>query len=128
VEKLVPGGYGLARTAEGAVLVRGGLPGEEVEGRPARRKGALFLEEVRLLKPRPDRYPHPLPPSADLPLVYEAQLPLKEGLVAEALERIAKVPFALSPIRPSPRALGYRTAAQYARHPLGGLAYRLPES
>jgi tRNA (uracil-5-)-methyltransferase len=128
VEKLVPGGYGLARTAEGAVLVRGGLPGEEVEGRPVRRKGALFLEEVRLLKPRPDRYPHPLPPSADLPLVYEAQLPLKEGLVAEALERIAKVPFALSPIRPSPRALGYRTAAQYARHPLGGLAYRLPES
>ena len=67
MEKLVPGGYGLARTAEGAVLVRGGLPGEEVEGRPARRKGALFLEEVRLLKPRPDRYPHPLPPSADLP-------------------------------------------------------------
>lgn len=55
MEKLVPGGYGLARTAEGAVLVRGGLPGEEVEGRPARRKGALFLEEVRLLKPRPDR-------------------------------------------------------------------------
>jgi len=46
VEKLVPGGYGLARTAEGAVLVRGGLPGEEVEGRPARRKGALFLEAV----------------------------------------------------------------------------------
>ena len=48
--------------------------------------------------------------------------------MAEALERIAKVAFPLSPIRPSPRALGYRTAAQYARHPLGGLAYRLPES
>ncbi|WP_018111457.1 class I SAM-dependent RNA methyltransferase [Thermus igniterrae] len=128
VEKLVPGGYGLARTEEGAVLVKGALPGEVVRGRPVRRRGALFLEEVELLQPHPDRYPHPLPPTADLPLVYERQLPLKEGLVREALERIAKLPFPLSPIRPSPRALGYRTAAQYARHPLGGLAYRLPES
>jgi 23S rRNA (uracil1939-C5)-methyltransferase len=128
VEKLVPGGYGLARTEEGAVLVKGGLPGEVVRGQPVRRRGALFLEGVEVLTPRPDRYPHPLPPSADLPLLYEAQLPLKEALVAEALERIAKLSFPLSPIRPSPSPLGYRTAAQYARHPLGGLAYRLPES
>ncbi|MEN2982721.1 MAG: methyltransferase domain-containing protein [Thermus sp.] len=127
VEKLVPGGYGLARTEEGAVLVRGGLPGEVVRGRPVRRKGALFLEEVEVLEGRPDRYPHPLPPSADLPLRYESQLPLKEGLVRDALERIAKLSFPLAPIRPSPRTLGYRTAAQYARHPLGGLAYRQPE-
>ena len=28
VEKLVPGGYGLARTEEGAVLIKGALPGE----------------------------------------------------------------------------------------------------
>lgn len=128
VEKLVPGGYGLARTEEGAVLVKGALPGEVVRGRPVRRKGALFLEEVELLEAHPHRYPHPLPSTADLPLAYEHQLPLKEGLVQEALERIAKLPFPLSPIRPSPRALGYRTAAQYARHPLGGLAYRLPQS
>ncbi len=128
MEKLVPGGYGLARTEEGAVLVKGGLPGEVVRGRPVRRRGALFLEEVEVLSPRPDRYPHPLPPTADLPLVYEAQLPLKAGLAQEALARIARLDFALSPIRPSPRATGYRTAAQYARHPLGGLAYRLPES
>ncbi|TBH20602.1 class I SAM-dependent RNA methyltransferase [Thermus thermamylovorans] len=128
VEKLVPGGYGLARTEEGTVLVRGALPGEVVRGRPTRRKGALFLEEAEVLTPRPDRYPHPLPPTADLPLLYESQLPLKAGLVQDALERIAKLPFPLSPIRPSPRALAYRTAAQYARHPLGGLAYRLPNS
>ncbi len=128
VEKLVPGGYGLARTEEGAILIKGGLPGEVVQGRPVRRKGTLFLEEVEVLTPRPDRYPHPLPPSADLPLAYESQLPLKEGLVQDALMRIAKLSLPLAPIRPSPRPLGYRTAAQYARHPLGGLAYRLPES
>ncbi|TFU26724.1 class I SAM-dependent RNA methyltransferase [Thermus tengchongensis] len=128
VEKLVPGGYGLARTEEGTVLIKGALPGEVVRGKPVRRKGTLFLEEVEVLTPRPDRYPHPLPPPADLPLAYESQLPLKEGLVQDALMRIARLPFPLAPIHPSPRPLGYRTAAQYARHPLGGLAYRLPES
>lgn len=46
----------------------------------------------------------------------------------DALERVAKLEAPLAPIRPSPRPLAYRTAAQYARHPLGGLAYRLPES
>ncbi|GAA6756072.1 RsmD family RNA methyltransferase [Thermus thalpophilus] len=128
VEKLVPGGFGLARTEEGAILVKGALPGEVVRGRPVRRKGALFLEDVEILEAHPKRHPHPLPPSADLPLAYEAQLPLKEALVQDALERIAKLQAPLLPIHPSPRPLGYRTAAQYARYPLGGLAYRLPES
>ncbi|MFN4071682.1 MAG: RNA methyltransferase, partial [Thermus caldifontis] len=105
VEKLVAGGYGLARTEEGAILIKGGLPGEVVQGRPVRRKGTLFLEEVEVLTPRPDRYPHPLPPSADLPLAYESQLPLKEGLVQDALMRIAKLSLPLAPIHPSPRPL-----------------------
>nr|WP_277621208.1 methyltransferase domain-containing protein [Thermus arciformis] len=125
---MVPGGYGLARTPEGVVLVKGALPGEVVRGEPKRKKGALFLEAPEILEPHPERYPKPLPPSADLPLVYEAQLPLKEALVKDALERIARLEAPLAPIRPSPKALAYRTAAQYARHPLGGLAYRLPES
>ncbi|MGF4056948.1 hypothetical protein ACQF4T_27395, partial [Klebsiella pneumoniae] len=79
-----------------------------------------FLEEVEVLTPRPDRYAHPLPPSADLPLASESQPPLKEGLVQDALMRIARLSFSLASIHPSPRPLGYRTATQYARHPLGG--------
>ncbi len=128
VEKLVPGGYGLGRTERGVVLVKGALPGELVRGEPKRKKGTLFLEAPEILEPHPARYPEPLPPSADLPLAYEAQLPLKEALVRDALERVAKLEAPLAPIHPSPRPLAYRTAAQYARHPLGGLAYRLPES
>ncbi|RIH82431.1 23S rRNA (uracil-C(5))-methyltransferase RlmCD [Calidithermus roseus] len=62
----------------------------------------------------------------DLPLAYEAQLPIKAGFVQEALERIAKLEAALEPIQPSPWPLGYRAAAQYAVMPGGGLAYRLP--
>ena len=49
VEKLVPGGYGLARTERGVVLVKGALPGELVRGEPKRKKGALFLEAPEIL-------------------------------------------------------------------------------
>jgi len=63
-----------------------------------------------VLSPSPLRYPHPLPPSADLPLVYEAQLPLKEGFVRESLERIARLEAPLHPIHPSFRPLAYRAA------------------
>ncbi|WP_027881548.1 class I SAM-dependent RNA methyltransferase [Meiothermus rufus] len=128
IERLVTGGLGLARTPSGTALVRGGLPGEVVEAALRARKNHLEGQVVRVLKPHPARYPGPLPPSADLPLAYEAQLPLKQGFVQEALERIAKLDAPLLPIQPSPRPLGYRTAAQYALHPLGGLAYRQPQS
>ncbi|RMH54849.1 MAG: class I SAM-dependent RNA methyltransferase [Deinococcus-Thermus bacterium] len=131
IEKLVPGGLGLARTPEGVALVRGGLPGELVEAELRPRKNHLEGWVKRLLEAHPERYPKPLPPSADLPLAYRAQLPLKQGLVREVLARIARVDLEPHPIAPSPSygpepGLHYRTAAQYALHPLGGLAYRYP--
>jgi tRNA/tmRNA/rRNA uracil-C5-methylase (TrmA/RlmC/RlmD family) len=133
IEKLVVGGLGLARTPQGTALVRGGLPGEVVEAHLTPRKNHLEGQVSRILKPHPARYPEPLPPSADLPLEYEAQLPIKQSFVQESLERIAKLSFEVAPIQPSPSygeraGLHYRTAAQYALHPLGGLAYRLPQS
>ncbi len=128
IEKLVAGGLGLARTPSKTALVRGGLPGEVVEAELRERKNHLEGHVVEVLEPHPARYLGPLPPSADLPLEYEAQLPVKQGFVQESLERIAKLTFEVSPIRASPDSLGYRTAAQYALHPLGGLAYRQPQS
>jgi len=128
IEKLVPGGLGLARTPQGTALVRGAMPGEAVRVELRPRKNHLEGRVLEILKPHPERYPHPLPPSADLPLHYPAQLPIKQGLVQEALARTAKLEFALSPIQASPHALEYRTAAQYALHPCGGLAYRKPDS
>ncbi|PZA08457.1 MULTISPECIES: class I SAM-dependent RNA methyltransferase [unclassified Meiothermus] len=112
----------------GTVLVRGALPGEVVRVGLRSRKHHLEGQVLDILQAHPERYPDPLPPTADLPLYYSAQLPLKQGLVHEALGRIAKLEFPLSPIQPSPEALGYRTAAQYALHPSGGLAYRKPDS
>jgi 23S rRNA (uracil-5-)-methyltransferase RumA len=128
IEKLVPGGLGLARTTAGTALVRGALPGEVVRVELRPRKNHLEGRVVEILEPHPERYPDPLPPTADLPLHYPAQLPIKQGFVHEALGRTAKLEFPLSPIQPSPDALGYRTTVQYALHPLGGLAYRKPDS
>ncbi|AEB12210.1 class I SAM-dependent RNA methyltransferase [Marinithermus hydrothermalis] len=128
IEKLVTGGRGLARTPEGVVIVRGGLPGERVRARVRRRKNHLEGEVLEILEPSPDRVDHPLPPGADLPLAYEAQLPVKQGFVREALARLAGLEATLEPIAPSPEPMGYRTAAQFALHPLGGLAYRVPGS
>lgn len=128
IDRVVAGGYGLARTPEGVVLVRGALPGERVTARPARQAGVLRAHAIEILQPHPQRVDLDLPPGADLPLDYEAQLPLKEGLVREALARIAKLEMDLEPIRPSPRALGYRTSAQYGVLPHAGLAARAPGS
>lgn len=128
IEKVVGGGLGLARTKGKVALVRGGLPGELVEADLTERKNHLEGRLTRLLEPHPKRYTAYLPPSADLPLEYPEQLSIKQGLVQEALERIGKLEFGLSPIRASPEVLHYRTAAQYALHPLGGLAYRQPRS
>ncbi|MDW8425818.1 MAG: RNA methyltransferase [Meiothermus sp.] len=133
IEKLVAGGLGLARTPSGTALVRGGLPGEVVEAELKVRKNHLEGRVTRVLEPHPARYQKPLPPSADLPLEYPAQLPIKQGFVQESLERIAKLGAEVLPIQPSPsygaeEGLRYRTAAQYALHPLGGLAYRQPRT
>jgi 23S rRNA (uracil1939-C5)-methyltransferase len=128
IEKLVPGGLSLARTPEGVALLRGGLPGELVKARIERKKNHFEGEVLEVLEPSADREDPGLPPGADLPLRYQAQLGVKEGFVRESLTRLAKIDAEVLPIHPSPSPLGYRTAAQFALHPLGGLAYRTPGS
>lgn len=133
IEKLVAGGMGLARTPLGTALVRGGLPGETVEAELRGRKNHLEGHVTQVLQAHPARYLKALPPSADLPLEYPEQLPIKQAFVEESLERVAKLSFQVSPIQASPAyslevGLHYRTAAQYALHPLGGLAYHQPQS
>ena len=125
IERIVAGGAGLARTQAGTVLVRGVLPGERVLARLAQRKGYRSGEVIRILEPSPERVNFPLPPSADLPLNYPAQLEVKGELLKETLFRVGRVEYQVDPVVPSPRELGYRASAQYALwqgHP----AYRLP--
>ncbi|MFP5224723.1 MAG: RNA methyltransferase, partial [Actinomycetota bacterium] len=122
IERIVAGGYGLARTDEGVVLVRGGLPGETVTTRPKPVAGTLRGHVSEILEPHPERSRLELPPGADLPLSYPTQLEVKRGLVIEALERVAGVTADVAATVPSPRELGYRAVAQYAVLPDGGLA------
>lgn len=128
IEKLVPGGMGLARTSDGVALIEGVLPGERVEVELRQRKNHLEGSAKKIIRPHPARVDLRLPPSANLPLEYPEQLPIKQSFVEEALARIARVQFPISTIQGSPDSLHYRTATQYALHPMGGLAYRKPGS
>ena len=124
IERIVPGGFGLARTADGVVFVRGALPGERVTARPREVSGVLRAFAIEILEPHPARASFELPPGADLPIAYEQQAAIKHGLVVDALTRIAKLDADIEPVRPSPVELGYRTAAQYVALEGGGLGAR----
>jgi len=97
IEKLIPGGLSLGRHANGmVVLLRGGLPGEQVLVRETHRKKDYIqgvLEEV--LSASEDRIMPPCPiygrcGGCDLQhTTLEAQLRLKKGILAESLERAA---------------------------------------
>lgn len=130
IERIVAGGFGLARSADGVVLVRGGLPGERVTARPRADRGVLRAHAIEILEPHPSRVATPLPPGADLPLEPEAQLGVKHGLVVEAIERVGRLDpgVPVEPVRASPDALGYRASAQYAAIETGGLGARSPGS
>lgn len=124
IEKLVAGGLGLARDASGVVLVRGGLPGEQVTARVRSGKGVRQGEVVEVLRPSPERVQGPDLPTADLAhATYAAQLEYKRGFVEEALSRIAKVKHEVEPTVPSPAEWQYRNTAQYLITP-NGFAYR----
>lgn len=128
IERIVAGGYGLARTPDGVALVRGAMPGERVLANLRRARGTLTGETIEILEANPYRDPTPLPPGADLPLAYDAQIEIKEGIVRDALQRVAGVDADLQPLQTSPQPLGYRTAAQYAVMRDGHLGAHVPGS
>ncbi|MBK8191222.1 MAG: class I SAM-dependent RNA methyltransferase [Vampirovibrionales bacterium] len=97
VEKLLPGGVGLARLPEGKlVLVEGAAAQDKLSivyriGRAKTLRGAVRL----VLKPSPDRRdPAPAPcPACDwVHLTREAQLREKRLLVADCMRRLARLP------------------------------------
>lgn len=119
IERLVAGGAGLARTPEGVVLVRGGLPGERVAIGPVeRRRGAGFAVALDVLEANPERI-HP-----DCPLFapegggcggcdlrhasYALELEAKRGIVRDALRRLGGLDADIAEVAPSPRVDAYR--------------------
>lgn len=123
---MVHGGYALARTPQGeVVLLRGALPGEVVEADVERRGGVLRGRVTRVLEARPERVEAPPHPGLDLGFVaYDAQLGVKREVLVDAAHR-AGVPLPDGPpdVRPSPRTWGYRSVVQPAVRD-GGLGFR----
>jgi 23S rRNA (uracil1939-C5)-methyltransferase len=127
IERLVPGGLGLARQPDGrVVLLRGGLPGESVEASLREAKGRLEGRVTRVLEASPERVdmPQDAPPTMDLGhATYQAQLEFKRGFVEDAMRRLARLEVPVEETRPSPQQWHYRAAAQYLVT-RDGVAYR----
>lgn len=113
VEKIINGGYGLARMNNGrVVLLRHVLPGERVTYIvDERRKNTYFGSLEHVLEQHKDRISAPCPyygscGGCDLQhCSYEGQLDIKNGVIADLFQR-SDIP--LSPIIASPRQFGYR--------------------
>ena len=129
---MVHGGLALARLPGGrVVLVRGGIPGEVIEGDLYEASGVLRADVAEVSEPSPDRVAPPEHPGLDYGhIAYPRQLELKREVVADALKRATSGSADLKeigPITASPRIWGYRSAVQPAVSG-GGLGYRLPAS
>ncbi|MBA2753900.1 MAG: class I SAM-dependent RNA methyltransferase [Chloroflexia bacterium] len=120
VERIVPGGAGLARHGGLVVLVERGAPGDVVRVRIDRTKGqAAFASIAAIVTPSPDRIPDAHPAiaraGADLQhLTYEAELTAKRGIVEDSLRRIAGVEDmpAIETV-PSPEIWQYRSVVEW---------------
>ncbi|HEU5430796.1 MAG TPA: hypothetical protein VFU81_03985 [Thermomicrobiales bacterium] len=135
IERIVPGGYGLARVLGRVVLVFGAAPGDIVRFELDRAPGTtLFAHITEIVVPSSDRISPPYPDAtrcggADFQhLTYDAQLRAKAGIVADALRRVGGIELAEPiPITPSPQIWGYRARADWRYDPappaLGYLAH-----
>lgn len=117
IEKLIPGGDGMARAAEGRIgFAHRVIPGEQLRVfASARKKGFTRATRFELLERSPERVEPPCVYAGRcggcdwLHIEYTAQLRHKLGLLRDALSRVGKLDALpeLS-IEPSPRALAYR--------------------
>ncbi|MEJ7763259.1 MAG: TRAM domain-containing protein [Thermomicrobiales bacterium] len=120
VERIVPGGAGLARHGGLVVLVERGAPGDVVRVRIDRTKGqTAFASIASIITPSPgriaDAHPAIAGAGADLQhLSYEAELAAKRGIVEDSLRRIAGVE-EMPDIEtvPSPEIWNYRTVVEW---------------
>lgn len=98
IEKLVQGGYGLAREGGQALFVRGAIPGETVEVSVAQtHKQYREASVVRIVEASPDRVTPPCPVYGACGgchlqhLRYDAQVALKREMFLETLARVGKI-------------------------------------
>jgi 23S rRNA (uracil1939-C5)-methyltransferase len=126
VERILPGGAGLAHAGDRTLLIALAAPGDRVRARVERVQGRLaFASIVEILSPSPSRVEPPCPyfgrcGGCDFQqLNYEAQLASKVEIIRDCLRRIAHLDFAGEiPITGSPNTWRYRSRAQWQHDPL----------
>src|SRR5947209_9452164 len=121
VERILPGGVGLAHRGGQTVFVALAAPGDRVRARVETVRARLaFAAIVEVIEPSPARVEPPCPyfgrcGGCDFQqLTYEAQLAAKVEIIRDCLRRIARLtPPAEIQITPAPDAWHYRARAQW---------------
>jgi tRNA/tmRNA/rRNA uracil-C5-methylase (TrmA/RlmC/RlmD family) len=121
IERILPGGAGLAHAEGRTILVGLAAPGDHLRVRLEQTRGNVsFAKIVEILSPSPVRVLPPCPyfgrcGGCDFQqLSYEAQLASKVEIIRDCLRRIARIETPLEiPITPSPLAWRYRSRAQW---------------
>src|SRR5437588_3484389 len=121
IERILPGGLGLAHTEGLTIMVPLAAPGDRLRVEIERVKGNVsFARILEVLTSSPHRVDPPCPyfgrcGGCDFQqLTYEAQLETKQEIVRDCLRRIAHLtPPADIPITPAPDAWHYRARAQW---------------
>jgi 23S rRNA (uracil1939-C5)-methyltransferase len=126
IERIVPGGAGLAHADGRTVFVGLAAPGDRLRVRIDQTRGQIaFASITEVIEPSPSRVEPPCPyfgrcGGCDFQqLSYEAQLEAKVSIVRDCLRRIARIdPPQDIPITASPSAWHYRARAQWQYDPL----------
>ncbi|MCS7232567.1 MAG: class I SAM-dependent RNA methyltransferase [Synergistetes bacterium] len=129
IEKMVYGGYGLCRTPDGLIFVKGGISGEVVEARiKDRRKSYSFANIVEVIEPSPFR----VSPRCSYfgicggcdwqHISYEAQICLKNQVLEDVFKRIGG--FSIKPeLISEGQPWGYRYRARFHSDHRGRLGF-----
>jgi 23S rRNA (uracil1939-C5)-methyltransferase len=132
VERILPGGLGLAHADGHTLMVALSAPGDRARVCVRQVRGRVgFASVEELLAPGPARVTPPCPyfgrcGGCDFQqLTYEAQLAAKVEIVRDSLRRVARLePPGVIPITPSPDPWRYRSRAQWQYdHDSGALGY-----
>lgn len=126
IERILPGGLGLAHAGGRTILVALAAPGDRVRVRVERVQGRVhFASIAEVLAPSSVRVEPPCPyfgrcGGCDFQqLTYEAQLAAKVEIIRDCLRRIARIDFTDEiPITASPNIWHYRSRAQWQYDPL----------
>jgi 23S rRNA (uracil1939-C5)-methyltransferase len=121
IERILPGGLGLAHAEGKTVMVGLAAPGDRLRVRIDREKGSVcFASIVEIIEPSPHRVEPPCPyfgrcGGCDFQqMTYQAQLDAKAEIIKDCLRRIAKIE---NPpefqITPAPNEWHYRSRAQW---------------